>query len=68
MFNVPIFSGASTYMDRNTRIMFIILIKEAFFNGKKLGHSLVKLNKFISYVTMVWDKPFRSNIELCIIT
>ena len=68
MFNVTIVSSASTYTDRNTRIMFIILIKEALFYDKKLGHSLVNPNQLRSYGTLFLDKQFNSSRELCIIT
>ena len=66
MYNFPIVTGASTYTDRNTGRSFIIVINEALYYGKKLGHSLIIPNQLRSYVTMVWDKPFDSNRELCI--
>ena len=66
MYNVPIVTGASTYVNRNTGRSFIIGMNEAFYYGKKLGHSLIILNRFRSYGTMVWDDPFDSNRELCV--
>ena len=46
MYNVPIVTGASTYTNINTGISFIIIIIEALYYGKKLGHSMINLNKF----------------------
>ena len=68
MYNVPIVTGASTYTERNTGRSFIIVINETLYYDKKLGHSLINPNQFRSYMTMFWDKPFDSNIELCIET
>ena len=46
MYNVPIVTGALTYTDRNTGISFIIVINEALYYGKKLGHYLINTNQF----------------------
>ena len=64
MYDVPIVIGASTCTDRNTGRLFLIVINEALYYGKKLGHSLINPNKFQSYGTMVWDNTFDSNREL----
>ena len=46
MYNVPIVTGASTYTNINTGISFIIIIIEALYYGKKLGHSMIDPNQF----------------------
>ena len=38
MYNVPIVTGASTYKNRNIGRLFIIVINEALYYGKKLDH------------------------------
>ena len=58
MYNFPIVTGASMYTDRNTVRLFIIVINEAFYYGKKLVRSLINPNQLGSYRTMVWDNPF----------
>ena len=57
MYNVPIVTGASTYRNLNTWRSLIVL-SEALYYGKKLGHSLIKPNQLQSYRTMVWDNQF----------
>ena len=68
MRNVPIVTGASIYTDRNTGRLSIIVINEALYYGKKLGHYLINPNQLRPYGTMIWDNPFDSNIEVCIET
>ena len=68
MYNITIVTGASTYTDKNIGRSFIIVINEALYYGKKLGHSLIIPNQMKSYGNMVWDNPFDSNGELCIET
>ena len=68
MYNVPIVTGASTYMDRTIGRSFIIVINETLYYGKKLGHSLINPNQLKSCGTMVWDNPFDSNREICVET
>ena len=58
MYNVPIVTCASTYMDRNTGIFFITVINEALYYGNKLGHYLISPNQLQSYKTMVWGRTF----------
>ena len=55
MYNVPIVNGASTYTDKNTGRLFIIVINEALYYGKKLGYSLINPNQLQLYITMVRD-------------
>ena len=45
MCNVSIVTGKSRYTDRDTGRFFIIVINEALYYGKKLGHSLVNPNQ-----------------------
>ena len=45
IYNVPIVTGASTYTDRNTGRLFIVVINDALYYGKKLGHSLMNSNQ-----------------------
>ena len=68
MYNVPIVTGASKYMNRNTGKLFIIVINEAFYYGEKIGQSLINPNQLQSYGTMVWDKKIDLNRELCVET
>ena len=58
----------STYMDRSTGRLFIIVLNKALCYSKKLGHSLINPNQLRSYGTMVWDKPFDSKRLLCVET
>ena len=62
MYNFPIVTSASTYTNINTGRFFIIVINEALYYGKKVGHSMINPNQLQSYGTMVWDNPFDSNI------
>ena len=41
----------------------MIVINEAFYYGRKLGHYLINPNQLRSHGTMVWDKPFDLNRE-----
>ena len=66
MCNVSIVTGASRYMNINTGRSFIIVINEALYYGKKLGHYLINPNQLQSYMTMFWDKPFDFNREICV--
>ena len=68
IYNVPISTSESTYIDRNTGRSFIIFINEALYYGKKIGHYLINPNQLQSYGTMVWDNTFDSNRELCVET
>ena len=68
MYNVLILTGASTYTNINTGILFIIFINEALYYGKKIGHYLINTNQLRSHGTMVWDNPFDSNREICVET
>ena len=45
MYHVPIFTGASTYKQRNTGRLFLIVINEALYYGKKLCYSMINPNK-----------------------
>ena len=45
MYNVPIITSVSTYIDINTGISVIIVMNEALYYGKKLGHSLSNTNQ-----------------------
>ena len=45
MNTVPIVTSALTYTDINTGRSFILVINEALYYGKKLGHSLINTNQ-----------------------
>ena len=45
MYHVPIFTGASTYKQRNTGRLFLIVINEALYYGKKLCYSMINPNR-----------------------
>ena len=66
--NVLIVTGESMYTDRNTGRSFIIVINEALYYGKKLGHSLIIPNQLQSYGTVVRYNSFDSNREMCVKT
>ena len=68
MYNVLIVTCVSTYMDRNTGRLFIIVLNKELYYGKKLGHSLINPNQLKSYGTMVWDNPIDSNRQICVET
>ena len=68
IFNVQIVTGAQTYTDTYTGILFIIVTHEVLYYGNKLGHYLINLNLLRSYETMGWDNPFDSNRDLCVET
>ena len=53
MYNVPIVTGALTCTYRNKGTSFIIVINEALYYGKKIGHSLINSNQLQLYRTMV---------------
>ena len=59
MYNSPIVTGASTYTNINTWRLFIIVINEALYYGRKLGLSLINPSQLQSYGTMVWDNKLR---------
>ena len=44
-YNGQIITGASTYTNRNTEKIFIIVINEALYYGEKLGHYLINPNQ-----------------------
>ena len=66
--NVPIVTGATTVMNTANGRSFIMIINEALYYGKKLGHSLINPNQFRRYGTMVWDNPFDPLREIFIET
>ena len=45
MYNVPIVTGTLTYTNRNTGILFIIVINEALYYDKKLDHYMINPNQ-----------------------
>ena len=45
MYNVPLVTRASTYMNRNTGRLFLNVLNEALYYGKKIVHYLINLNQ-----------------------
>ena len=68
LYTVPIVLGLTTVMDSITGNLFIMVINEALYYGKKLDYSLINPDQLRCYETMVWDNPFDPYRDLCIKT
>ena len=56
--NVPIVSGATAWNDPVTGEIYILIINEALYYGKKLDHSLINPNQVRHYGIDFWDNPY----------
>ena len=56
--NVPIVTGATTYLDPTTRRSYLLIINEGLYYGTKLDHSLINPNQIRDFGIEVWDNPY----------
>lgn len=66
--NVPIVSGATAYVDKDSGETYILVFHESLFYGKKLNHTLINPNQVRMNGVDYWDNPFNTRKGLCIET
>ena len=65
--NVPVVTGATTWIHPNTGQPYLLIFNEALYYGTKLDHSLINPNQIRSFGIDLWDMPFllaRSTLQV----